>query len=82
MLLFPSGLELPRINYDINGKRHQFVYGNYVGDSAEVVGTSDISDFLHFYKYNLSMETFNFQNRHLNFGEAGCSWTYCFTKLG
>lgn len=37
---FPSGLELPQINYDINGKKHQFVYGNYVGESAEVVGTS------------------------------------------
>uniref|UniRef100_A0A3Q4GSY5 Beta-carotene oxygenase 1 n=1 Tax=Neolamprologus brichardi TaxID=32507 RepID=A0A3Q4GSY5_NEOBR len=25
-----EGFELPRINYDINGKRHQFVYGNHV----------------------------------------------------
>ncbi|XP_039899994.1 beta,beta-carotene 15,15'-dioxygenase [Simochromis diagramma] len=37
-----EGLELPRINYDINGKRHQFVYGNYVGDSAEVVAKFDM----------------------------------------
>lgn len=28
------GLELPRINYDCNGKRHRFVYGNRVEESA------------------------------------------------
>lgn len=33
-LSFPSGFELPRINYDINGKKHQFVYGNCVAESA------------------------------------------------
>uniref|UniRef100_A0A8C6P6B6 Beta-carotene oxygenase 1 n=1 Tax=Nothobranchius furzeri TaxID=105023 RepID=A0A8C6P6B6_NOTFU len=27
-------LELPRINYDFNGKKHQFVYGNIVEKSA------------------------------------------------
>lgn len=32
--LSPSGLELPRINYDINSKRHRFVYGNCVEESA------------------------------------------------
>ncbi|XP_030612869.1 beta,beta-carotene 15,15'-dioxygenase [Archocentrus centrarchus] len=36
-----EGLELPQINYDINGKRHQFVYGSYVGESAEVVAKFD-----------------------------------------
>ncbi|XP_051266943.1 beta,beta-carotene 15,15'-dioxygenase [Dicentrarchus labrax] len=29
-----EGFELPRINYGINGKRHQFVYGNCVEESA------------------------------------------------
>uniref|UniRef100_A0AAQ5ZC31 Beta-carotene oxygenase 1 n=1 Tax=Amphiprion ocellaris TaxID=80972 RepID=A0AAQ5ZC31_AMPOC len=29
-----DGLELPRINYDVNGKRHRFVYGNCVEESA------------------------------------------------
>ncbi|XP_038581883.1 beta,beta-carotene 15,15'-dioxygenase [Micropterus salmoides] len=29
-----EGFELPRINYDINGKRHRFVYGNCVEESA------------------------------------------------
>ncbi|XP_075907224.1 beta,beta-carotene 15,15'-dioxygenase [Nelusetta ayraudi] len=29
-----EGLELPRINYDCNGKRHRFVYGNRVEESA------------------------------------------------
>lgn len=33
-MLFPSGLELPRMNYDVNGKRHRFVYGNSVEESA------------------------------------------------
>lgn len=30
-----EGLELPRINYDVNGKRHRFVYGNCVEESAQ-----------------------------------------------
>ncbi|KAM9332031.1 beta,beta-carotene 15,15'-dioxygenase [Pholidichthys leucotaenia] len=34
-------LELPRINYDINGKKHQFVYGNYVEETAEMVAKFD-----------------------------------------
>ncbi|XP_010737874.2 beta,beta-carotene 15,15'-dioxygenase [Larimichthys crocea] len=29
-----QGFELPRINYDINGKKHRFVYGNCVEESA------------------------------------------------
>ncbi|XP_037549749.1 beta,beta-carotene 15,15'-dioxygenase isoform X1 [Nematolebias whitei] len=29
-----EGFELPRINYDFNGKKHQFVYGNIVAESA------------------------------------------------
>ncbi|XP_017285368.1 beta,beta-carotene 15,15'-dioxygenase [Kryptolebias marmoratus] len=29
-----EGFELPRINYDFNGKKHQFVYGNIVEESA------------------------------------------------
>ncbi|XP_028288894.1 beta,beta-carotene 15,15'-dioxygenase [Parambassis ranga] len=29
-----EGFELPRINYDVNGRRHQFVYGNIVEESA------------------------------------------------
>uniref|UniRef100_A0A3Q3VXB4 Uncharacterized protein n=1 Tax=Mola mola TaxID=94237 RepID=A0A3Q3VXB4_MOLML len=29
-----EGFELPRINYDINGKKHRFVYGNCVEESA------------------------------------------------
>ncbi|XP_068160085.1 beta,beta-carotene 15,15'-dioxygenase [Antennarius striatus] len=29
-----EGFELPRINYDINGKRHRFVYANCAMDSA------------------------------------------------
>ncbi|XP_062297682.1 beta,beta-carotene 15,15'-dioxygenase isoform X2 [Scomber scombrus] len=29
-----QGLDLPRINYDINGEKHQFVYGNCVEESA------------------------------------------------
>ncbi|XP_069573047.1 beta,beta-carotene 15,15'-dioxygenase [Brachyistius frenatus] len=29
-----EGFELPRINYTVNGKRHQFVYGNCVEESA------------------------------------------------
>ncbi|XP_034416642.1 beta,beta-carotene 15,15'-dioxygenase [Cyclopterus lumpus] len=29
-----EGFELPRMNYDFNGKRHQFVYGNNVEDSV------------------------------------------------
>lgn len=33
-ILFPSGLELPRINYDINGRRHRFVYGNVTDKSV------------------------------------------------
>lgn len=33
-ILFPSGFELPRMNYDVNGKRHRFVYGNCVEESA------------------------------------------------
>ncbi|TNN84665.1 Beta,beta-carotene 15,15'-dioxygenase [Liparis tanakae] len=28
------GFELPRMNYDFNGKKHQFVYGSNVEDSA------------------------------------------------
>ncbi|KAI3355159.1 hypothetical protein L3Q82_018026, partial [Scortum barcoo] len=38
-----EGLELPRINYDINGKRHRFVYGNWVEESAlgEQIGKVD-----------------------------------------
>lgn len=35
--LFPSDLELPRMNYDFNGKRHRFVYGNCVEESAMAV---------------------------------------------
>lgn len=34
VFFFPSGFELPRINYDINGKKHRFVYGNCVEESA------------------------------------------------
>lgn len=34
IILFQSGLELPRMNYDINGKRHRFVYANCVTESA------------------------------------------------
>ncbi|KAM9713130.1 beta,beta-carotene 15,15'-dioxygenase-like [Menidia menidia] len=29
-----EGFELPRINYDLNGKKHQFVYGNVVEESV------------------------------------------------
>uniref|UniRef100_A0A8C7YW35 Beta-carotene oxygenase 1 n=1 Tax=Oryzias sinensis TaxID=183150 RepID=A0A8C7YW35_9TELE len=29
-----EGFELPRINYDFNGKKHQFVYGNIVEESV------------------------------------------------
>ncbi|XP_070709010.1 beta,beta-carotene 15,15'-dioxygenase [Pempheris klunzingeri] len=29
-----EGLELPRINYDVNGKRHRYVYANCVEESA------------------------------------------------
>ncbi|XP_054479186.1 beta,beta-carotene 15,15'-dioxygenase [Anoplopoma fimbria] len=29
-----EGFELPRMNYDINGKKHRFVYGNSVEESA------------------------------------------------
>ncbi|KAM7370044.1 hypothetical protein PAMP_011330 [Pampus punctatissimus] len=29
-----EGFELPRMNYDLNGKRHRFVYGNIVEESA------------------------------------------------
>ncbi|XP_008274518.1 beta,beta-carotene 15,15'-dioxygenase [Stegastes partitus] len=29
-----EGFELPRLNYDVNGKRHRFVYGNCVEESA------------------------------------------------
>ncbi|XP_074478685.1 beta,beta-carotene 15,15'-dioxygenase [Sebastes fasciatus] len=32
--VFCEGFELPRMNYDLNGKRHQFVYGNCVEESA------------------------------------------------
>lgn len=32
--MFLAGFELPRINYDINGKRHRFVYGNCVEHSV------------------------------------------------
>ncbi|KAM3593587.1 uncharacterized protein V6R79_016439 [Siganus canaliculatus] len=32
--MFCEGLELPRINYDINGKKHRFVYANCVEESA------------------------------------------------
>lgn len=32
--MFLTGFELPRINYDINGKRHRFVYGNCVEHSV------------------------------------------------
>lgn len=28
------GLELPRMNYDLNGKKHRFVYGSRVEESA------------------------------------------------
>uniref|UniRef100_A0A3B3DKT1 Beta-carotene oxygenase 1 n=1 Tax=Oryzias melastigma TaxID=30732 RepID=A0A3B3DKT1_ORYME len=28
-----EGFELPRINYDFNGKKHQFIYGNIVEES-------------------------------------------------
>lgn len=34
VFLPPSGLELPRINYDTNGERHRFVYGSCVEESA------------------------------------------------
>uniref|UniRef100_A0A672IM17 Beta-carotene oxygenase 1 n=1 Tax=Salarias fasciatus TaxID=181472 RepID=A0A672IM17_SALFA len=30
----PTGIDLPRINYDFNGKRHRFVYGSIVKESA------------------------------------------------
>ncbi|XP_074549550.1 beta,beta-carotene 15,15'-dioxygenase [Halichoeres trimaculatus] len=29
-----EGLELPRLNYDFNGKKHRYVYGSFVEDSA------------------------------------------------
>ncbi|CAN9506137.1 unnamed protein product [Ophioblennius macclurei] len=29
-----DGIDLPRINYDINGKRHRYVYGSIVRESA------------------------------------------------
>ncbi|XP_075308477.1 beta,beta-carotene 15,15'-dioxygenase isoform X2 [Odontesthes bonariensis] len=29
-----EGIELPRINYEFNGKKHQFVYGNIVEESV------------------------------------------------
>ncbi|RVE58925.1 hypothetical protein OJAV_G00199080 [Oryzias javanicus] len=29
-----EGFELPRINYDFNGKKHQFIYGNIVEESV------------------------------------------------
>ncbi|KAL3040941.1 hypothetical protein OYC64_011844 [Pagothenia borchgrevinki] len=32
--VFCAGFELPRINYDFNGKKHRFVYGNCVEESA------------------------------------------------
>ncbi|XP_033964910.1 beta,beta-carotene 15,15'-dioxygenase-like [Pseudochaenichthys georgianus] len=32
--VFCKGFELPRINYDFNGKKHRFVYGNCVEESA------------------------------------------------
>lgn len=31
---FLTGFELPRMNYDANGKRHRFVYGNCVEHSV------------------------------------------------
>nr|XP_057916445.1 beta,beta-carotene 15,15'-dioxygenase [Doryrhamphus excisus] len=39
-----EGLELPRINYDLNGKSHRFVYGNCVEQSvlAKEIGKFDI----------------------------------------
>uniref|UniRef100_A0A3B3C6T7 Beta-carotene oxygenase 1 n=1 Tax=Oryzias melastigma TaxID=30732 RepID=A0A3B3C6T7_ORYME len=39
----PSGFELPRINYDFNGKKHQFIYGNIVEES--VLSTQVTSSF-------------------------------------
>lgn len=35
--LFLSDFELPRMNYDFNGKRHKFVYGTCVEESAMAV---------------------------------------------
>ncbi|KAK5850164.1 hypothetical protein PBY51_014435 [Eleginops maclovinus] len=32
--VFCEGFELPRMNYDFNGKRHRYVYGNCVEESA------------------------------------------------
>ncbi|XP_061777994.1 beta,beta-carotene 15,15'-dioxygenase [Nerophis ophidion] len=39
-----EGLELPRINYDLNGKSHRFVYGNCVEQSAlaKEIGKFDV----------------------------------------
>ncbi|XP_061877124.1 beta,beta-carotene 15,15'-dioxygenase [Entelurus aequoreus] len=39
-----EGLELPRINYDLNGKSHRFVYGNCVEKSAlaKEIGKFDV----------------------------------------
>ncbi|XP_047424328.1 beta,beta-carotene 15,15'-dioxygenase [Mugil cephalus] len=39
-----EGFELPRINYDVNGKKHRFVYGNIVEESAlsKQVGKFDV----------------------------------------
>lgn len=34
VIVFPPGFELPRMNYDFNGQKHRFVYGNCVADSA------------------------------------------------
>lgn len=34
VIVFASGFELPRMNYDFNGKKHRFVYGNIVEVSA------------------------------------------------
>uniref|UniRef100_A0A3B3DMY4 Beta-carotene oxygenase 1 n=1 Tax=Oryzias melastigma TaxID=30732 RepID=A0A3B3DMY4_ORYME len=38
-----EGFELPRINYDFNGKKHQFIYGNIVEES--VLSTQVTSSF-------------------------------------
>ena len=48
-LCIPIGFELPRINYDINGKKHRFVYGCCAEKSAVATEVTLKHDFLFFF---------------------------------